>query len=353
MKLLHWFAAGALVLPLSGLISEQSAIASDLTRQLQQSSFGISSPLQRQESDRLLEAGITQSSQGNVSHAVKLWKSAAENYRLLNDMEGQQRAYEYLSQAYQTQNRPRELEDALRQQLRFARARRDFPSLVGHYNQVGELLLAQSSTLQSEKTFSEALRIAQELKDLPGQGRSLTNLGLAALQGGRYAQAATYLTQSIALHQQTPNEKSVKSEAIAQNALGTAYRNLGEAQKSAGAHLNALILARAGSDVVAQDQAMAGLSIAYRNLGANQEAKNWLEARLSASSGTTTIARITALRAMAEFYQRNGDLAQTDRYYRDAIATATQGGYPQEAQDLSQKLENLRRIHHLGPRRNG
>ncbi len=351
MKLIPWVAPAVFAIALVGL--SEKAIASDITRQLQQPNYGITSPLQRQESDRLLEAGQTQANQGNTSGAVKLWKSAAESYRLINDMEGQQRAYEALSQAYEQQKRPTELEDALRQQLRFARARRDFPALVGHYNKVGELLLAQASTTQSEKTFSEALRIAQDLKDMPGQGRSLSNLGLAALQGGRYAQAATYLTQSIALHQQTPNLKSVTAEAIAQNALGTAYRNLGEAQKSAGAHLNALILARTGNDVPVQDQAMAGLAIAYRNLGANQEAKNWLEARLAASSGTTTIARITALRAMAEFYQRNRDLAMTDRYYRDAIATATQGGYPQEAQELSQKLENLRRIYHLAPRRNG
>jgi tetratricopeptide (TPR) repeat protein len=351
MKLLHWIAAGVLVIPLSlAGLSERSAIASDITRQLQQQSYGITSPIQRQESDRLLEEGRVQSNQGNTKAAVKLWKSAAESYRLINDMEGQQRSYEYLSQAYEQQKRPTELEDALRQQLRFARARRDFPALVNHYNQVGELLLAQASTGQSEKTFSEALRIAQQLKDMSGQGRSLTNLGLAAIQRGNYAQATTYLTQAIALQQQTPN---VNAEAIAQNALGTAYRNLGESQKSAGAHLNALILARTGENIQTQDQAMAGLAIAYRNLGANQEAKSWLEARLSASSGTTTIARITALRAMAEFYQRNGDLAMSDRYYRDAIATATQSGYPQEAQDLSQKLENLRRIHHLGPRRNG
>jgi tetratricopeptide (TPR) repeat protein len=249
MKLLHYVAAGVLVLPLSvaGLI-EKSAIASDITRQLQQQSYGITSPIQRQESDRLLEEGRTQSNQGNIKGAVKLWKSAAESYRLINDMEGQQRSYEYLSQAYEQQKRTSELEDALRQQLRFARARRDFPALVGHYNKVGELLLAQASTTQSEKTFAEALRIAQALKDTPGQGRSLTNLGLAAIQGGRYNQATSYLTQSIALQQQTSNLQSITAEAIAQNALGTAYRNLGEAQKSAGAHLNALILARTGDD---------------------------------------------------------------------------------------------------------
>ncbi len=352
MKLIHWVATGIFAISLTGLF-ERAAIASDITRQLQQQSYRTPSPFQRQESDRLLEEGQTQAYQGNVKGAIKLWKSAAESYRLINDMEGQQRAYESLSKAYEQQKRPAELEDALRQQLRFARARRDFPALVGHYNKVGELLLAQASTTQSEKTFLEALRIAQELKDAPGQGRSLTNLGLAALQGGRSAQAVTYLTQSIALHQQTPNMKSITAEAIAQNALGSAYRNLGEAQKSAGAYLNALILARTGNDLPLQDQAMAGLAIAYRNLGANQEAKKWLEARLTASSGTSTIARITSLRAMAEFYQRNGDLAMTDRYYQDAIVTATQGGYPQEAKNLSQKLENLRRIHHLSPRHNG
>lgn len=279
MKLLPWVATGVFAISLAGLF-EQPAIASDITRQLQQQSYGVSSPLGRQESDRLLEEGQIQANQGNLQGAIKLWQSAAESYRLINDMEGQQRAYESLSQAYEQQKRPTELEYALRQQLRFARARRDFPALVGHYNKVGELLLAQASTRQSEKTFSEALRIAQELKDLPGQGRSLMNLGLAALQDGRYAQAANYLNQSIALHQQTPNIKSVTAEAIAQNALGVAYRNLGDAQKSAGAHLNALILARTGNNLPLQDQAMAGLAIAYRNLGANQEAKKWVDARL-------------------------------------------------------------------------
>jgi tetratricopeptide (TPR) repeat protein len=350
MKYLHWLATAVVVLPLYGAIGATSALASDITRQLQQQSFGISSPIQRAEADRLLEAGLAQSKQGNGKKAIQLWTTAAEQYRLLDDVEGQQRSFEYLSQAYRQQKSPTELEHALRQQLRFARARRDFPALVSHYNQVGEFLLAKSSSIESEKTFSEALRIAQNLKDVPGQGRSLTNLGLVALQQGRSDQAVSYLTQAIAFQQQTSN---VTAEAVAQNALGVAYANLGEAQKSAGSHLNALILARTGENFVNQDRAMAGLALAYRNLGANQEAKRWLDQRLAVSSGTTTIARITALRAMAEFYQRNGDLAQTDRYYQDAIAMATQGGYSQEAKELNQKLENLRRIHHLGPKRNG
>lgn len=352
MKLVHWFVAGVLVAPLvlGDYWAERSAIASDLTRQLQQQPFGRLATSQRQDADRLFEEGVTRFQQGNLNAAITLWQAATEQYRLINDMEGQQRAFEYLSQAYQKQNKPVELEHALRQQLRFARARRDFPVLVSHYNQVGELLLARSSAVQSEKTFSEALRLAQDLKDVSGQGRSLTNLGLASLQQGHYAQAAAHLTQAIALQQQTPN---VNGEAIAQNALGIAYRNLGESQKSAGAHLNALILARTSENFIAQDQAMTGLAIAYQNLGANQESRRWIDAQLVASSGTTTLARVTALRAMAEFYQRNGDLAMTDRYYRDAIATATQGGYAQAAQDLSQKLETLRRTYYLSPRRNG
>ncbi|MCX5962483.1 MAG: tetratricopeptide repeat protein [Cyanobacteria bacterium] len=347
----HWFVIGAIF---SSIISSglfvKPAYGAEITRQLHQQPFGIELPFELQKSDRLLEEGINQSQLGNLAAAITSLKSAAESYRLLNNLEGQQRAYGYLSQAYQRQNRTTELEDALRQQLRFARSRQDFPQLILSYNQVGELLLRTANTAESEKSFAEGLRIAQDIKDIPGQGRSLTNLGLAAIARGDYALAITHLNAAINRQQLTPN---VTAEAVAHNALGEAYRNLGDFQKSVGSHLNALILARTGDDYETQDRAMTGLAIAYKNLGANNEAKSWLDARLNATTASRPTHRAHALRAIAEFYERDGDLAAADQYYSSAIVAATQAGESQMAQSLSQKLENIRRSYHLAPRRKG
>jgi tetratricopeptide (TPR) repeat protein len=347
----HWFVIGAIF---SSIISSglfvKPAYGADITRQLNQKPFGIELPFELQKSDRLLEEGIKQSQLGNLAAAITSLKSAAERYRLLNNLEGQQRAYGYLSQAYQRQNRTTELEDALRQQLRFARSRQDFPQLILSYNQVGELLLRTANTAESEKSFAEGLRIAQDIKDIPGQGRSLTNLGLAAIVRGDYALAITHLNAAINRQQLTPN---VTAEAVAHNALGEAYRNLGDFQKSAGSHLNALILARTGDDYGTQDRAMTGLAIAYKNLGATNEAKSWLDARINATKVSSPTDRANTLRAIAEFYERDGDLAAADQYYSSAIVAATQAGESQMAQSLSQKLENIRRSYHLAPRRKG
>ncbi len=347
----HWFVIGAIFSStISSGLFVKPAYGAEITRQLNQQPFGIKSPFELQKSDRLLEEGINQSQLGNLAAAITSLKSAAESYRLLNNLEGQQRAYEYLSQAYQRQNRMTELEDALRQQLRFARSRQDFPQLILSYNQVGELLLRTANTAESEKSFAEGLRIAQDIKDVPGQGRSLTNLGLAAIARGDYALAITHLNAAINRQQLTPN---VTAEAVAHNALGEAYRNLGDFQKSAGSHLNALILARTGEDYGTQDRAMAGLAIAYKNLGATNEAKSWLDARINETTASSPTHRANALRAMAEFYERDGDLAAADQYYSSAIVAATQAGESQMAQSLSQKLENIRRSYHLAPRRKG
>ena len=352
MKRSHWFVIGAIFSSVLGSgLSVERVLASGITRQLNQQPFGIELPFELQKSDRLLEEGIKQSQLGNLAAAVTSLKSAAEKYRLLNNLEGQQRAYEYLSQAYQRQNRTTELEDALRQQLRFARSRQDFPQLILSYNQVGELLLKTAYAAESEKSFAEGLRIAQDIKDVPGQGRSLTNLGLAAVARGNYAAAITHLNAAINLQQLTSN---VTGEAVSHNALGEAYRNLGDFQKSAGSHLNALILARTGEDYAAQDLAMTGLAIAYRNLGASNEAKSWLDSRLNAATTeSSSTNRANALRAIAAFYERDGDLAAADQYYSKAIVAATQAGETQMAQSLSRKLENIRRAYHLAPRRKG
>ena len=352
MKRSHWFVIGAIFSSTvsSGLVVKPT-YAAEITRQLNQHQFVIKLPFELQKSDRLLEEGIKQSQLGKLADAITSLKSAAENYRLLNNLEGQQQAYGYLSQVYQRQNRTTELEDALRQQLRFARSRRDFPQLILSYNQVGELLLRTANAAESEKSFAEGLRIAQDIKDIPGQGRSLTNLGLAAIARGNYAIAITHLNAAINRQQLTSN---VTAEAIAHNALGDAYRNLGDFQKSAGSHLNALILARTGDDYPAQDRAMTGLAIAYKNLGANNEAKSWLDTRLNAATtASSPTNRANALRAIAEFYERDGDLAAADQYYTSAIVAATQAGESQMAQSLSRKLENIRRSYHLAPRRKG
>lgn len=322
------------------------ASASEITRQLNQQPFGIELPFELQKSDRLLEEGVRQTQLGNLNAAITSLRSAAEKYRLLNNLEGQQRAYGYLSQVYQRQNRTTELEDALRQQLRFARSRQDFPQLILSYNQVGELLLRTSHIAESEKSFAESLRLAQNINDIPSQGRSLTNLGLAAIARGDYTLAIIQLNQAINRHQLTSN---VTAEAIAKNALGGVYYKLGEFQKAAASHLNALILARTGDDYATQDRAMAGLAIAYKNLGANNEAKSWLNTRLNATASSLTN-RVNALWAIGEFYERDGDLAEADRYYSSAIVAATQAGESQMTQSLSRKLENLRRSYHLAPR---
>lgn len=352
MKRSHWFVIGAIFSSIvSSGLSVKPAHTAEITRQLNQHQFVIKLPFELQKSDLLLEEGIKQSQLGNLAAAITSLKSAAEKYRLLNNLEGQQRAYGYLSQAYQRQNRTTELEDALRQQLRFARSRQDFPQLILSYNQVGELLLRTANTAESEKSFAEGLRIAQDIKDVSGQGRSLTNLGLAAIARGNYALAITHLNAAISRQKLTSN---ITAEAIAHNALGDAYRNLGAFQKSAGSHLNALILARTSDDYGTQDRAMTGLAIAYKNLGANNEAKSWLDTRLNAATtASSPTNRANALRAIAEFYERDGDLAAADQYFSSAIVAATQAGESQMAQSLSQKLENIRRSYHLAPRRKG
>ena len=106
MKRSHWFVIGAIFSSILGSgLSVKLASASEITRQLNQQPFGIELPFELQKSDRLLEEGIRQSQLGNLNAAITSLKSAAEKYRLLNNLEGQQRAYEYLSQVYQHQNR--------------------------------------------------------------------------------------------------------------------------------------------------------------------------------------------------------------------------------------------------------
>ena len=348
MKLAHWLSVGVMVFGFT-TIGSVSVKASDITLQLRQRPFGLSSIAQQRAADSTAEAAQAQS--GDATRAIATWRSAAEQYRLLNDLEGQQRAYRALSHLYEQQQRPVEAEHALRQTLRFARARRDFSALVQNYNEVGTVLLSRSSAIEAEKSFSEGLRIAADFGDKAGQGLGWTNLGLAAQRMGQDQVAISRLKTGIAFYQGTSD---VAGEAIASNYLGDSYRNLGEAQQSAGAHLNALVLARSSGSLDTQDRAMAGLASAYDRSGSTGSARDVLDQRLTmAMSGTNTLARVSAFRAMAEFSQRQGDLAATDRYYRNAIAVASSSGLTVEAREMSQKLENLRRGYHLSPRRNG
>lgn len=279
----------------------------------------------RDFADRLFEQGIVQGQQGSLNQAITSWLQALEIYRRIGDTEAQAQTYSYLGLTYAKLGRSTEAEDALRRRVAIARDNQDFQGQVYGLNNVGAYLLRRRAAPQAGRAFADALQIARDVTDRPGQSVSLSNLSLAASGVGNDELAVNLSQSAIALRQGGTDRLS---EVNTLNNAGDTYRRSQRYSEAIVAYNTALQLLQRQTDFSQQAQSeltnqefrsLEGLVAAYKSSKQYPRTftslKRWLSFAQAKGNDRQELA---ALQALANLYDQVGDYPNAKNFYNQA-----------------------------------
>ncbi|MDF5732537.1 MAG: hypothetical protein PUP92_32215, partial [Rhizonema sp. PD38] len=170
MKRWHLLLEANYLFLLTFLLNSMTVSAADITEQLHRPFDNSVSQQSRDEADNLVRVGEEQLSQGNSNKAIQSWLQALGIYHSIGDLKAQGLTYDFLGKEYVQLNLLKKAEDTLRRRLAIARDVNDFQAQIFGLNNIGSLLLQKGEPVAASQTFAEALEIAQNLKNIEGEG---------------------------------------------------------------------------------------------------------------------------------------------------------------------------------------
>ncbi|MBD2061807.1 tetratricopeptide repeat protein [Funiculus sociatus GB2-A5] len=294
----------------------------------------------REDADALLRLGGQEEQKGNLEKAIPYWLQALELYQRIGDKEAIGLTYDFLGITYGKLGRYIEAEDALRRRLAVARDRQDFQGQIYGLNNLGTLLLQRSAVDAAIVSFSEAARIAQSIKSLPGEGLSLSNLGLATASAGDYYQAIKRYEEALIFRRRGDDPLG---EANTQNNLGDAYLATEKYRDSLLAYRAAQRLGRQTRDRSTQIRAIDGQVAIYSRLRQYPVAFELLDQRLTLAQESQNLRQeLRTLALLAQLYQASGNNPTAQTFYERAIILARSLGDEQQEAFLINDLAQIR-----------
>jgi len=145
---------------------------------------------------------------------------------------------------------------------------------------LGILYGQTGSYKKSLEYFEKALKIAQEIGDLRGEGAALGNLGLTYYYLGEVERAIDYYEQALAIAKDIGDRRG---EGAALGNLGLAYAALGEVERAIDYYEQALAIAQEIDDRHVEGTTLGNFGNAYSVLGQMERAIDYYEQALSIS----------------------------------------------------------------------
>jgi tetratricopeptide (TPR) repeat protein len=201
---------------------------------------------------------------------------------------------------------------------------------------LGILAKNQGRYADAARYFEEALAIARELGDRAGEGQTLNNLGNLAYVQGRYADAIRYYEESLAIKRDIGDRAG---EGATLGNLGNLARNQGRYADAARYYEESLAIARELGDRAGEGQTLNNLGLLAADQGRYADATRYYEESLAiarelgdrAGEGKT----LGNLGSLADDQGRYADAA---RYYEQDLAIARELG---DRAGEGQTLNNL------------
>ncbi len=128
------------------------------------------------------------------------------------------------------------------------------------------------------RSYQQALKIYQSIKDRKGEGKALGNLGIAYRSLGDYKQAIQYQQQSLSI-KRAIGDKLGEGQSLGN--LGLAYDSLGDYKQAIQYQQQSLSIARAIGDKLGEGQSLGNLGLAYDSLGDYKQAIQYQQQSLS------------------------------------------------------------------------
>jgi len=162
--------------------------------------------------------------------------------------------------------------------LAIARDIKDRPGEGGSLNNLGIAYEALSEYDKAIGYLEQALAIARESKDRRIEVYTLGNFGLTYDRLSQYEKAIGYYEQALAIARDIKNRRS---EGIILGNLGLAYSDMKQYEKAIGYHEQALAIKREVKDRFGEGHTLNDLGIAYKNLGQYEKAIGYYEQALA------------------------------------------------------------------------
>ena len=114
------------------------------------------------------------------------------------------------------------------------------------------------------QSWQQALKLYRDIKDRPGEGSVLGNLGNVSRNLGNYQKAIEFQEQSLAIAREFRDRLG---EGASLSSLGNVYYSLGNYQKAIDFHQQSLTIKREIKDRIGEGQSLGNLGLAYYFLG--------------------------------------------------------------------------------------
>ncbi|MBW4443859.1 MAG: CHAT domain-containing protein [Plectolyngbya sp. WJT66-NPBG17] len=169
-------------------------------------------------------------------------------------------------------------------------------------------------------SWQQALQIFRFIKDRPGEGKALGNLGGAYLFLSNYAKAIEYSQQRLVIAREI---KDRQGEGKALGNLGLAYHSLGDYEKAIEHIQQRLVIAREIKDRQGESWALGNLGLAYHSLGDSAKAIQYGQQSLAiAHEIKDRQGEGKALSGLGLTYRSLGDSAKAIQYGQQSLAIA-------------------------------
>ncbi|MBD2776397.1 CHAT domain-containing protein [Iningainema sp. BLCCT55] len=250
------------------------------------------------EADRLLQLGIQQFQAHLLETALQSFQKALIIYRNIKNRRGEgfallglglvnsrlpdypkQMNYYKQSLAIAREIKDSELEALVQKMLADAKIRSNpQKSEADRLNQQGIQHSQNGQFKAALLSWEQALQIYREIKDRPGEGGVLGNLGATYGSLGDYQKAIDFNQQSLVIAKELGNRAD---EGGALGNMGIAYRYLGDYKKAIEFHQQELAIATEIGDRDSVGRVLGNLGVAYYNLGDYQKAIEFHQQRLA------------------------------------------------------------------------
>ena len=146
-------------------------------------------------------------------------------------------------------------------------------------SELGDALRGAGQYGDAKKAYEAALKIAEELKDLRGQGVDLAQLGALALAEGKLEEALRRQQAALRLFQQL-HERDL--EAAAWHQLGRVYHEQRQAAEAERHYREAARINQERGHLAAAAQTWSQLAVLAQEVGRPEEAEEWYRKALEA-----------------------------------------------------------------------
>jgi filamentous hemagglutinin family protein len=231
-------------------------------------------------------------------------------------------ADQLLQQGFE-QYQPNKVESAVQswqQALRIYQELKDVPGEVAARGVLGAASLVQENYRDAIALLEPFLTMEPGNGNSTGKAQALSNLGIAYKAVGNYASAIASHQQALTIMQET---KDRQGEGQVLVNLGNTYEALGEYDRAIKSYQQSLTIARVIKDRSGEGRAFGNLGAIYANLGKSQEAVHSYEQSLAiARQISDKEGQGSTLANLGSAYHVQGELTKALDYYQQSLAIA-------------------------------